>query len=460
MARWWRHERWFETTHRVSVNRCGTAATSGSSRLDSCYYTAVTRRDSLGRSLQVVVNAKESRLPKSPRPELIARSTELIYFQASNAYSSSIAGGCILAVLFWNSAPRLGIVAWTVSYAVMIGIRYLLGRRFHAAPRRNEDAQRWLNYFATAVGISGVLWGIYGAFLAQYADSYQLAAVLLTLGALLSGAVIAFSVSMPVYLAFSVPTMVPLALWLTLSPVAGRRFLGLTVLVWVVFMLFAARRFRRFALESLGYQYNLEQLASQLKQISTLDGLTNLANRQRFNEELDAAVANAKQEAAPLGLILCDIDFFKQYNDAYGQMHADVCLRNIGSQLDAVARRAGGLAARVGGEEFAVILAGSDVDGTLRVAEELRGAIEALRMVNSMSQVSDFVTASFGVSASIPADSNIGSELLQRAEEALREAKRAGRNRVCCAQAAAQPGAPSSATPLDADARTLKSVRV
>jgi diguanylate cyclase (GGDEF)-like protein len=398
-------------------------------------------------------------LRKSPRPELITRTTELIYFQASNAYSSSIAGGFILAVLFWNSAPRLGIVVWGASYSLMIAIRYLLGKRFLAAPRRNEEAQRWLNYFSIAVGISGVLWGIYGAFLAQYADSYQLAAVLLTLGALLSGAVIAFSVSMPVYLAFSVPTMVPLALWLTISPVEGRRFLGLTVLVWVVFMLFAARRFRRFALESLGYQYNLEQLASQLKQLSTLDGLTNLANRQRFDEELDAAVANAKQEAAPLALILCDVDFFKQYNDAYGQMHADVCLRNIANQLDGVARRAGGWAARVGGEEFAVILSGADAENALRVGEELRAAVEGLRMVNSMSEVSDFVTASFGIGAIIPAD-NIGSDLLQRAEEALREAKRAGRNRVCAGLPAAPSSASDNAAQRDADPRTLKSVRV
>jgi diguanylate cyclase (GGDEF)-like protein len=364
------------------------------------------------------------------------KSIELLYFQASNAYTSSIAAGAILAVLFWNKAPRLGILAWTVSYAIMIAIRHWLGVRFRAAPRRAEDAQRWLNYFAIVVGICGVIWGVYGAFLAQYAEPYDLAVVLLALGALLSGGVVAYSVSMPVYLAFAIPTMVPIALRLTVLSVDGgdgsdSRFLGLMVFVWVIFLIFAARRFRRFALESLGYQTNLEELASQLKKLSCVDSLTNLPNRGGFDEDFEMALVSAQQQTAALSLILCDIDSFEQYNDAHGPMHGDVCLRSIASQLDTVAKRQGAWAARIGGEEFAVVLPKADADAAVRLAEELRNAIERLGIVHSKSPVSSFVTASFGTASVIPADGSTGADLLQRAQEALREAKRTGHNRVC-----------------------------
>jgi diguanylate cyclase (GGDEF)-like protein len=370
-------------------------------------------------------------LHTSLRPEVARKSIELLYVQASNAYTSSIAAGAILAVLFWNKAPRLGILAWTVSYGIMIAVRHWLGVRFRAAPRRAEDAQRWLNYFATVVGICGVIWGVYAAFLAQYADSYDLAVVLLALGALLSGGVVAYSVSMPVYLAFSIPAMVPIAMWLTLSSIDGKRFLGLMVFVWVVFLIFAARRFRRFALESLGYQTNLEELASQLKKLSCIDSLTSLPSRGGFNEDFEVALVSAQQETAALSLILCDIDSFEQYNDAHGQMHGDVCLRSIAGQLDAVAKRQGAWAARFGGGEFAVVLPKGGADAAVRLAEELRNAIERLGIVHSKSQVSGFVTASFGAASMTPAGGNTCSDLLHRAQEALREAKRTGHNRVC-----------------------------
>ncbi len=380
-------------------------------------------------------------LHKPMRPELIAKCIELMYFQASNAYSSSIAAGVVLGLMFWDSAPRAGILVWAASYGSMIAIRHVLGKRFNAAPRRNEEAERWLYYFAAVVGICGVIWGVYGVFLANYADTYQLAVVIIALGALLSGAVNAYSVSVPVFLAFSLPTMMPIGVWLVLSPIGGNRFLGTMVFAWLVFMCFGALRFRKFALESLGYQFenvqlvhNLEQLAGQLKQLSSIDSLTNVANRRSFDEEFDAAIASAKQDGAPISLILCDIDFFKLYNDAYGHMQGDVCLRSIASQLDTVSRRLGALAARIGGEEFAVILRQAGVDSGVQLAEELRGAIERLGIVHSKSQVGGIVTGSFGVCSMVPADGTTRSDLLQRADEALYEAKRAGRNRVCADQ--------------------------
>jgi len=238
-------------------------------------------------------------------------------------------------------------------------------------------------------------------------------------------------------------------------------------MTWVAFMFFAAHRFRRFALKSLGYQFenvnllrNLEELASQLKQLSSIDSLTNIANRRSFDEEFEAALGGAKHKGAPLSLILCDIDFFKHYNDAYDDIQGDVCVRRIASQLDTVARRRGTWAARIGGGGFAVILRQADMESAVSLAEESREAIERLRIVHAKSQVSGFVTASFGVCSMIPVDGATGADLLQRAEEALHEAKRAGRNRVCSYGPPAMAGGMTGGTTRDEDSRGLKPAHV
>jgi diguanylate cyclase (GGDEF)-like protein len=154
-------------------------------------------------------------------------------------------------------------------------------------------------------------------------------------------------------------------------------------------------------------------------------------------------------------VIVCDIDYFEHYNDAHGQMHGDVCLRNIAGQLDAAARSRGALVARIGGERFAVLLRQSNVEA-VRFAEELRETIERLCIAHSKSPVSGFVTASFGVSST---DSH-ALDLLQRAQAALQEAKRSGRNRVCADQPAAAVGGITPGTTRSEEPRSLKSAHV
>jgi diguanylate cyclase (GGDEF)-like protein len=382
---------------------------------------------------------------KTLRPELISKCLELIYFQASNAYASSIAGGIVLAVLFWNRGQQAAIVAWAVAYGIMIAIRHRLGVRFRAAPRNPADALRWLRYFAGVVFICGVIWGAYGVYLAREADTFRLAAVILTLAALMSGAVTAYSVSMFVFLSFSIPTMVPLGGWLALSDSNDRRFLGVLVFIWLIFMSFSARRFRNFAVESLGHQFDnvnlvrslaaerdkAKELAEQLAKLSTTDSLTGVANRRCFDTELLTVLDDAKQRGTPLTLILCDVDFFKLYNDAYGHIQGDVCLRSVAAQLASVAALHGALAARIGGEEFAVVWRDAPLERGIRLAEELRAAVEKLGLKHEKSQASHYVTGSFGVYAEVPTANTTCSDLLKAADEALYQAKRAGRNRVC-----------------------------
>ena len=173
----------------------------------------------------------------------------------------------------------------------------------------------------------------------------------------------------------------------------------------------------------------LEAANRELARLSMTDGLTGLANRRRFDEVLATEWARARRYSQTLALILIDIDYFKPYNDHYGHLAGDACLRQVADVLRAHARRPGDLAARYGGEEFACIAADTGSAGTMKMAETARAALERLALPHQPSPLRR-ITASFGVAVIIP-DGNQGPEHLVRvADEALYRAKEGGRNRV------------------------------
>lgn len=167
----------------------------------------------------------------------------------------------------------------------------------------------------------------------------------------------------------------------------------------------------------------------RLGKLATLDTLTALANRRGFNMHLRRLVRRPR--AGHVSVLIADIDYFKQYNDRYGHRQGDVCLRRVAAALARVPTRAGDLIARLGGEEFAVILPGTDRDAALGMAERLRQAVAALAIAHETSPVAPHVTISIGVATGdqLPRGT-AGGGLLSAADDALYRAKKAGRNRV------------------------------
>jgi diguanylate cyclase (GGDEF)-like protein len=377
------------------------------------------------------------------RPELAAKCLELIYVQATNAYLSSIAAGTVLISIFAGHADPRWLWAFGLAYGAMIAVRAELGRRFTAQPQPRADGPLWLRRCGIAVTICGVLWGAFAVALASVADPYRLAAVVLTMGALVSGAVAAYAVAPAIYLGFTVPAMLPLALWLLSQPVSEARLLGALVLAWLLFMTSAALRFRRFALGALDLQFEHAQLvvslaaerdratalAQQLEVLSSTDPLTALANRRAFDEAFDEAWTAAARAREPLALVMCDIDHFKAYNDTYGHPQGDVALRRVADALSHAATRFGGTAARAGGEEFALLLPGADAARAHAAAESIRAAIESLGIPHVASALG-VLTGSFGTAVMTPSRDNVPADLVERADRALYAAKNAGRNRI------------------------------
>ncbi|HZT26224.1 MAG TPA: GGDEF domain-containing protein [Pseudolabrys sp.] len=198
-------------------------------------------------------------------------------------------------------------------------------------------------------------------------------------------------------------------------------------------------------------EQELRDSNAQLRELAQVDALTGLANRRAFNTQLAGEWQTALKQRQPIAILMIDVDYFKRFNDCYGHVQGDNCLRRIGAILlkhsraeepapagrgdpspaehSAGRRRAADFAARYGGEEFAMVLPNTTADDAERVAERLRQAVEDMLMAHAGAPWG-FVSISLGIAAMTPNKSSNPSELVECADAALYEAKKRGRNRV------------------------------
>jgi diguanylate cyclase (GGDEF)-like protein len=177
----------------------------------------------------------------------------------------------------------------------------------------------------------------------------------------------------------------------------------------------------------------LEEANRRLETLSAVDAMTEVANRRQFDHVLDAEWRRCARTGLPLALVMFDIDYFKAFNDSYGHVTGDACLKSVAGVIRRLVQRAGELVARYGGEEFAVLLPGSDAQHARELAESIRLEVELLATPHAHSKVTSVVTVSAGVAALIPIYGSTPGELVAAANRALFSAKQTGRNRVTLA---------------------------
>ncbi|OKH34726.1 hypothetical protein NIES2101_38535 [Calothrix sp. HK-06] len=176
--------------------------------------------------------------------------------------------------------------------------------------------------------------------------------------------------------------------------------------------------------------YQQLQLANQqLENLAMVDQLTQIANRRRFDSKLDYVWRHLLREQGCVSLLLCDIDYFKRYNDSYGHAAGDDCLRLVAQAFQQTVKRSTDLAARYGGEEFVVILPNTDSEGAMQVAQEIHQAVQNLSIPHTTSDVKPYVTLSIGIATVIPTSTMVPLDLIEAADQALYQAKAQGRNR-------------------------------
>lgn len=167
-----------------------------------------------------------------------------------------------------------------------------------------------------------------------------------------------------------------------------------------------------------------------LEDLSSLDGLTGIPNRRRFDEIFGLEWRNAIREARFLSLVMADIDYFGAYNNNYGHLAGDDCLRKVAKTLAESVKRPKDFVGRYGGEEFCAILPGTDKEGAAFVAEMMRERIESLKIPHARSHVKNYITVSLGTATIVPSGNVSPLDLIEGCDDALYQAKKGGRNQV------------------------------
>ncbi len=174
----------------------------------------------------------------------------------------------------------------------------------------------------------------------------------------------------------------------------------------------------------------LEETNERLRHLSTLDALTGIPNRRRIMEFLDLEWRRSARDGSWLSLVMIDVDYFKNFNDARGHQAGDDCLWMVANCLKRCLNRAADMVGRYGGEEFVAVLPETPMDGAISVAEVMCASIEALGIAHPDSDIAATVTASLGVASCVPNGSLTVPKLVSMADDALYEAKRQGRNSI------------------------------
>ena len=410
------------------------------------------------------------------KQEIKAKKIQILYRHANTVIISTL----ILAVVtstfvyleIWPENRSIDPLAiWLIMYLTVSVIRLYGISLYNKSSMDPEQTNYRLYTYLSGTVVSGCLWGLFFLYMVSLLDIINTNLMIFLMMGMISAAVAAYATSL---LAFSVATLAmscPVIIYFLLHTEGIMNDMGFMMTIYIVFLFIICRQLNKTIEEFLIHEFNIsrlerekryaamlnreleeeiikrihtegklkaekhkaEALADKLITISSKDGLTGINNRRHFDEYLENEWKRSARTAIPLSLILCDIDFYKAYNDTYGHLAGDDCLKKIAHVLEHYARRAGDMAARYGGEEFVIILPETSSSEATHIADEIRMAVEDLQILHKASEVSDHITVSLGVATQIPTRNNKPHGLINLADEAMYEAKRKGRNQVIVA---------------------------
>lgn len=310
----------------------------------------------------------------------------------------------------------------------------------------------------------GICWGTFTFMPFAGNDLYRLMSVLMLTG-MAGGALTSNAALVVAYYGFVFPILVPMsAFWLFIGGELGV-IIGVMTSVYGIYLIITAwklhtsysesialrlrqehmnqelqatekeldaelRERRRVEADLYKVKSRLEEAVGRLELLSSVDSLTGIANRRIFDEGIKREWGRARRDKTALSLLLVDVDYFKNYNDAYMHQAGDEALKIIANVIASHANRPGDMAARYGGEEFALILSDCDRPGAMQIAQRLCHEVHAMAIPHEHSKCNDVITVSIGVMAINAPESDDYSDLITNADQALYEAKAAGRNQV------------------------------
>ena len=355
--------------------------------------------------------------------------------EMSDTYQRALTGGVFYAAAWLLVGVYGGAFARTplISWALLIAFLALSVQRFLHRPLREDQLDearltRWMRVHWSIVLTTTALWG--GLFCWATLDPAfgpaRITALLFTLGL---ATAIAHAFSMRRRFAFASVALLSLPGLVLLWSNPADRANGLMMALYLVYVVISLLRSHAEYQQRLDLDQELRRQRDLYSRQSRIDPLTELANRRQFADVLAKAAVEAQRSGEPLALLLLDIDHFKQINDSHGHAVGDACLMAIAGRLHTSFNGTGELAARVGGEEFGVVLEGHDLAAAIQRAEKFRASlVEHPIAVNGLTLD---MTTSIGVAEFDPEQHHDVDALYHAADSAVYRAKAAGRNRVC-----------------------------
>ena len=420
------------------------------------------------------VNAKNSTMTvaKNTGDTLQLKRLELLFSQSTFSFVGNGIAGLLIVVLFWQQHSQILLSLWFAANTLILIARGLFSRAYIGGRLADKTYSWLLNSYNLGAVATGIIWSIIGIYICETGNLYSSAVILLTIGCIVAGSVAIYAVAFSSFVAFSFTTTVPICIYFLFKANYEQILMAILALLFLATMTILSHQLNKILIKYFSYEkeniflFNklenekqliiklnndlqgelskqkqaetelkaekakVDNLVDKLLKLSMIDGLTEIPNRRHFDEYMGKEWSRCSREKIPLSLILCDIDYFKAYNDRYGHLEGDKCLRNIAAVLSEYARRGGDMAARYGGEEFAIILPNTSKENAAILAEQIHLAIGELAMEHKGSKVSNIITASFGVATIIPDREIRSTVLVSLADKALYQAKQNGRNQV------------------------------
>lgn len=378
-------------------------------------------------------------LPRPVPAPVRAEQIRLLYHQGVPIQLLGIVAVIVSASAFWKVADHTLLVTWAAVQIVIYLIRVVSTIGFEKVSSATPAMlERWGWIYVAGTFLSGVAWGMLSMFLNPlWSAPYQIMLCVIFTG-IIAVSFITNSSLFVAFPAFYLPPVLFLSYNLLAEGNEGATELAFLTLIYVVLMYVSALQFNTRLAQSLEIRFENEQLAAELAQsnldlsnLAEKDELTGLANRRAMNRYLASEWKRHHRAHKPLSLLYIDLDCFKQYNDHYGHEGGDHCLIRLAEILMRHAHRSYDMAARFGGEEFALILPETPKESAMNIALALLADLEDLRLPHAASRIASHVTMSIGIATLIPDQPENDQPLRLSADRALYHAKNTGRNRAC-----------------------------
>lgn len=361
---------------------------------------------------------------------------QLLYWQSFPAVFVSVAAATLLALLLWPAADREAVGLWLMILVGTSLARVALFAAYQMKAPSGLAILAWERPYLLTLMASTVTWGLGSAWIMPKDSFLHQAITLVILVGMAGGALSVYSAIRWLAIVTIAVILLPATLWVIALEGNPGLYLGLAILMFCVSALRATKVLSQAMQRSFELAYELRQAKEDAEHMASTDSLTGLTNRRAFLELATAPIHYCRRNALAVSAIVLDLDHFKQINDTRGHVAGDVAIQHAGHVIRSSLRRSD-LCCRWGGEEFVMLLPGTGLEEAAAVAEKLRAAIAAFPVPMPNADIA--ITASLGVAEG--ADDL--EALIARADAALFRAKREGRNRVACDEAAPAAAAES-----------------